>query len=105
MTITAFFEYYGHRIEAVAIKDTLVFLSEDGRPMGLQLDYNGVLLEHPDLKDNPEWKKIAIERLMAHVKSLGSEDKTIDYVVSELKPKGYKPLFKRKDGFRPIKLT
>jgi len=30
---------------------------------GLRFSKAGTLLEHPDLKDNKDWKKIAIERL------------------------------------------
>ena len=55
---------------------------------GLKLDKNGVLKEHPDLKDNNDWNKIAIER----------------FIINELKKVGYKPMAKQKNGFRIQKI-
>lgn len=67
---------------------------------GLKLDYNGVIKEHPDLKDNEYWKTISIQRFKNHIKSLKTEEEKMNYVVEDLKKFGYIPKFKQKKGFR-----
>lgn len=71
---------------------------------GLKLNYEGVIKEHPDLKDNPEWRKIAIQRFKDYIKNLPSENARVDYLINDLKKWGYKPLYKQKMGFRPEKI-
>lgn len=68
---------------------------------GLKLNRDGVIKEFPDLKDNPEWNAVAIERFKKHLYSLKSEDKIADYVISDLRKFGYQPKYKQKAGFRP----
>lgn len=72
---------------------------------GIRLDYAGTIREFPDLKDDIEWREKAIERFKAHIKSLDSEDKISDYIISELKSKGYTPRLKQIAGFRAVKIT
>jgi hypothetical protein len=71
---------------------------------GLKLDFNGTIREFPDLKDDLDWNKKAIERFKNHINKLNSEDKIANYIIEELKTKGYRPHLKQKAGFRPIKL-
>lgn len=68
---------------------------------GLKLSKTGVIKEHPDLKDDNEWKKKSIDRLKEHIKKLKTEDKKINYIKDELSKHGYTPMFKQKGGFRP----
>lgn len=71
---------------------------------GLQLSYEGVIKEHPDLKENPEWRRIAIERFKNHIKSFKTEEERVDYLIEDLRKWGYIPLYKQKKGFRSEKI-
>lgn len=71
---------------------------------GLRLDKNGVLKEHPDLKDNENWREEAIKRFKEHLKKMNKEDERVDYIIKELSKVGYKPIAKQKQGFRPEKI-
>lgn len=71
---------------------------------GLKLDYQGTIREFPDLADDLEWKKKAIERFKTHIKTLHEEDEIANYIIGELRGKGYSPKLKQKTGFRPIKI-
>lgn len=71
---------------------------------GLKISKQGAMIEHPDLKDNPDWKKIVIQRFVDKVKALPSETARSDFMIQELKTMGYKPLFKQRNGFRPQKI-
>lgn len=66
----------------------------------LKFDYEGVIKEHPDLKDKEDWNKEAVKRLKEKIKSYENEDEISDYVIKELKSVGYKPLYRKKQGFR-----
>lgn len=70
---------------------------------GLRLSKAGVLKEFPDLKDEIEWKKIAIKRLKNHIKELSNEEERLIYVKDELIKFGYEPLMYQKSGFRTQK--
>lgn len=70
---------------------------------GLRLNKSGVLKEFPDLENNEEWRKIAIERLKEHMKTFSSENDKLDYVKDELKKFGWDAQFKQRAGFRPEK--
>lgn len=70
---------------------------------GLRMSKAGVLKEHPDLENNPDWRKIAIERLKEHMKKKETEMDKIIYVKEELTKFGYEPLNYSKKGFRPRK--
>jgi len=71
---------------------------------GLKLDKQGVLKEHPDLVNDKNWREITIERFKKRLKEMKGEEKKMDYVITELKKCGYKPLYKQKQGHRPQKL-
>lgn len=68
---------------------------------GIRLSKAGVLKEHPDLKENSDWRKIAIDRLKEHIKNFKTEMEKINYVKDDLSKFGYEPLFYQKAGFRP----
>lgn len=67
---------------------------------GLKLSKSGVENEFPDLKDNPEWKNIALERFKQKIKELPDEDAVANYIISDLRKYGYHPKYKQKQGFR-----
>jgi hypothetical protein len=71
---------------------------------GLRLDFNGTIREFPDLANDVEWNKKAIERFKEHIRELETEDAKADYVISELNSKGYNAKWKQKAGFRPVRL-
>jgi len=71
---------------------------------GLKFSKAGVLIEFPDLKNNKEWKEIAINRLKEHIKSIPIEEHKLNYVKAELIKHGYVPMFKQRAGFRPKNL-
>ena len=68
---------------------------------GLRFSKAGVLKEHPDLKNNKEYKKIAIERLKEHLKKIAREMDKMIYVKNELIKFGYDVLHYQRAGFRP----
>ena len=70
---------------------------------GLKLDKSGVVREHPDLKNDNEWKKKAIERLKEHIKKFKTEIQKINYIKDELEKFGYTPMYFQRGGFRPTK--
>lgn len=71
---------------------------------GIKIDYSGTIRQFPDLKDDLDWRKKAIERFKAHINTLSNENEISDYMIEELKTKGYKPHLKQVKGHRPIKL-
>jgi hypothetical protein len=66
----------------------------------LQLDYNGIVREFPDLETKDNWKEIAISRFKDKIKELKTEEERMNYVVEDLKKWGYVPLYKQRGGFR-----
>jgi hypothetical protein len=70
---------------------------------GLSFNKAGVLKEFPDLKDNEEWKKIAISRLKEHMKKMDKEMDKLNYIKEELVRFGNEALYFQKGGFRPQK--
>jgi len=71
---------------------------------GLRIDEKGVKKEFPDLIDNPDWKKIAIERFKDKIKSYSTNKQRMEYIISDLKKWGYKPLYQQEDGMRVKRL-
>lgn len=71
---------------------------------GLRLDFHGTIREFPDLKDDIDWKDKAIQRFKEHIKTLKNEDEVADYIVYELRNKGYEPKLKEKAGFRAVRI-
>lgn len=70
---------------------------------GLKLDKAGVIREHPDLKNDDEWKKKAIERLKIYIKKFKTEIQKINYIKDELEKFGYTPMYFQRAGHRPKK--
>ncbi len=68
---------------------------------GLRLEKNGVIKEHPDLKDDEDWRKKSIERLKEHLKSLETEMDKLNYIRKELVKFGYESLYFQIAGWRP----
>jgi len=66
----------------------------------LSFSKEGVLKEHPDLADNPAWKTEAIIRFKTYIKGLDSENKVVDYIISDLGKFGYTLIAKQKQGHR-----
>lgn len=71
---------------------------------GLRLDYIGTVREFPDLKDDLDWRKKAIQRFKDHISSLSDEEHIAEYIIFELKTKGYTPMLKQKAGFRAVRI-
>jgi hypothetical protein len=71
---------------------------------GLHLDKSGTIKEFPDLKDRKDWKQEAIKRFKEHINKMNNEEEISNYIIKELKTKGYIPRYKQIKGFRPIKI-
>ena len=72
---------------------------------GIRLDKSGTIKEFPDLKDRTDWKPEAIRRFKEHINKLNNEEEITDYIIKELKSKGYIPKYKQIAGFRPTKIN
>ncbi|HDK27242.1 MAG TPA: hypothetical protein ENG48_09205 [Candidatus Atribacteria bacterium] len=105
--IKATFRLGGEVIEVIVRGTELLFYDISSQLTsvieGLRLNKAGVIKEFPDLENNPEWKKIAIQRLKDYIKKLKTEMERIIYVKNELKQHGYEPLYLQRAGFRPQK--
>ena len=66
----------------------------------LQLSYEGVCKEFPDLNGEANWRSIAIERFKEEVASYETEEDKMDYIVNDLKKHGYIPKYVQKGGHR-----
>lgn len=71
---------------------------------GLQLSYEGVIKEFPDLKGESNWKKEAIFRFKNKINEMKNEDEIAEYIIEDLKKYGYVPKLKQKKGFRMEKI-
>ena len=67
---------------------------------GIRFSKPGVIKEFPDLKDNDDWKRKAIDRLKEHMKNKKTEMDKMLYIKDELKKFGYEPLYYQKAGHR-----
>jgi len=99
----------GNEVLEVRIKDSVCFFRTSPlQPFatidGLKLDKLGVIKEFPDLKDNKDWKKIAIERFKNKMKELKTEKEQASYIIEDLSKYGYEPQYLQREGFRPVKL-
>lgn len=68
---------------------------------GLKLSKSGVIKEMPQLKEDKEWRKKAIQRLKKEIKKHKVEKNKMNYVKEELIKFGYQPLYMQRAGFRP----
>lgn len=71
---------------------------------GLRLDYHGVIRQFPDLGRDIYWREKAIERFKEHISTLKTEEEIAEYIVKELRSKGYFPKLKQVAGFRPVRI-
>lgn len=97
-----------NEIIGIIIKQNDLFFQDVGTGAittiaGLRLSKSGVLIEHPDLKGNPDWRLIAIDRLKEYMRKYNSEMKKLNYIKEELIKFGYIPLHYQRAGFRPKK--
>ena len=101
------FQLGGDQIESIVDKENIMFRDTSSGTTttvhGLRLSKSGVIKEHPDLKDDEDWRKKALDRLKEHVKKIKTEDKKMNYIKDELSKHGYTPLFKQRAGWRPQK--
>jgi len=67
---------------------------------GLNINYEGVCKEFPDLKGDPTWKQQAVERFKDKVASYPTDDEKINYIIEDLKKYGYVPKYYQKGGHR-----
>jgi len=70
---------------------------------GIKLDKSGVIKEFPDLKDNNDWKDIAIQRFREKISKMTTEKEIVKYIIDDLTKYGYKPLYQQESGKRVIK--
>lgn len=70
----------------------------------LKLSREGCIKEHPDLKDNPNWRRITIKRFKDKINSYEKEIDKLAYLIEDLKQFGFIPLYYQRQGHRPIKL-
>lgn len=103
--IIAAFELGPDVIEVIVDSNNIMFRDASSGTTttihGLKLDKPGVIREHPDLKDDDEWKKKAIERLKEHIKKYKTEIQKVNYVKDELEKFGYTPKYFQRAGHRP----
>ena len=72
---------------------------------GLQLNYEGVCREHPDLELDEDWRKKAAERFKEKIKSYNTEEDRAYYIIEDLKNHGYIPEQMQRKGHRPVKIN
>ena len=108
MTIQCVFQRGSERTAIRIIGDNVLFIDLSSNMVapieGLKLSRQGVIKEYPDLKDNPQWKQIAIERFVKKIKGLSTEEKRSEWLIQEMVEMGYTPLYKQKNGFRIQKI-
>ena len=108
MTIQCVFQQGSNRMAIRIIGSNVLFIDLSSNMLspieGLKLSRQGVIKEYPDLKDNPQWKQIAIERFVKKIKELPSEEKRSEWLIEEMKEMGYTPLYKQRNGWRPQKI-
>ena len=107
MPIKGTFKLGSELIEVIVNGNEIMFFDvSTGQITGLTgINYNksGVLKEFPDLEDDEEWRKKAIERLKEHIKKFNKEEDKLTYIINDLKKYGYTCLFTQQNGFRTKK--
>lgn len=100
---------FGTDIVEVRVKDSNIFFRTSNSQQfadidGIKLDKQGVLREHPDLKDKDDWQKQARDRFKIKIRAMETENEQIKYIIEDLSKFGYKPMYMQKAGFRPVKI-
>ena len=107
--ITILFGFGSDKI-LITIKGSKIFFSSteygavESTIEGLNLDYNGVIREFPDLEGDDNWKEKTIKRFKEKIKELSTEKDRADYIIYDLQKYGYVPEQIQKGGFRPEKI-
>lgn len=108
LTEQAIFQIGGHRTIVRVIGTNVLFMDMQSLMMspleGLKLSKEGIIKEHPDLKDNPDYKQIAIQRFTDKIKELPTERERMDWLILELKKMGYVPFSRQVLGHRSRKI-
>lgn len=108
MTTQIVFQQGSERIAIRIIGDNILFIDLKTNMMspieGLSISKAGTIKEHPDLKDDPEWKQKAIERFVAKIKAFKTETEKTNWIIEEMKSMSYIPLYKQRNGFRAEKI-
>ena len=108
MTTQIVAEKSGSRMAIRIIGDNILFIDLKTNMFapieGLRLSKQGVILEHPDLKDNPDWKQIAIQRFVDKSKKFKTESEKSEFIIQELRNMNYTLKYKQRNGFRPQKI-
>jgi len=101
---------YGTEVIEVRINQTNVLFRTQGTqggfvPIeGIKLEKAGCVKEHPDLKNDKEWKEKTIKRFKEKIKEYDTEKQRMNYVMKDLIKHGYKPLHFQQSGHRPVKI-
>ena len=106
--IGVIFQFGSDTIEVRIVNTNCTFRTQDfggayATIDGLKLSKSGVIKEHPDLKDDSEWRTKAIQRFKQKLKDYDNEVQRMEYIVEDLKKFGYKPLYYQREGFRTRK--
>lgn len=108
MAIKCVFKLGGDIIEVIYGNEGLIFYDVSSGVAttieGLKLNRTGVIKEFPDLENDSEWRKKAIDRFKEKVKSFRTEEEVISYIQLELTKYGYQALYKQKAGHRVTKI-
>jgi hypothetical protein len=102
------FQLGSELIEVIINKNDIMFFDVGTGQItgltGIRYDKSGVIKEFPDLENDDEWRKKAIERLREKIKTFDTEEQKMEYIINDLKKYDYKPLMKQRSGWRPQKI-
>lgn len=82
--------------------------SDTGQPVTidkLHLSKEGCIRENPDLANDEEWRSKSIQRFKDKMEQMKTEEEIADYLIKDLSPLGYLPIYKQKRGFRAVKIN
>lgn len=107
--IDIIFRFGSEHVLVRVLKEKILFqLRQTGSQMAtidnIKLNRSGVVKEYPDLKNNDNWRKEAINRFKEHIKKLKTERQRANYIIDDLTKFGYVPLYEQVSGFRVKKL-
>jgi hypothetical protein len=107
--ISTIFQYGSEVIEVRILNNSCLFRTANTQggffPIeAIKLDKEGCIREHPDLKDNKDWKEETIKRFKQKLKDYDTDKQRMKYIISDLTKHGYKPLYFQETGYRPIKI-